>query len=359
MSVRVRELTPAGPGAISVLRFEGAGALELVASWGLARPRVGEPRLARLSVAGEALDEALVLPFSTEEVEVHLHGSPPLVAAFLERAAPAEAAAPDSIEECAQRALANAPCRAAARVLLDQAEGALRRELELALDEEAGPRVRRLRALAQASAERARLFEPARVVLAGPVNAGKSTLFNLLLGEERAICSDEPGTTRDLLVERGELAGWPVTLIDGAGQRALVACDSAGVERAGQELARRATGAADLVIWLRPPGGEPAPRGASGPRLVELGSRCDLPGGATDGVSALGDPEGTLQRVESLFLTELELPDRPWIPGRAVVFEAERRGELGAWLEQGGAPLAEGLRGWLEGGDVAGRRPFA
>ncbi len=85
-----------------------------------------------------------------------------------------------------------------------------------------------------------------RVVIAGPPNAGKSSLLNALLGRERAIVTPEPGTTRDLLEEQILLRGWPVCLVDTAGLR-----DTADLaETAGVQRAREAAAAADAVLWL-------------------------------------------------------------------------------------------------------------
>jgi tRNA modification GTPase len=96
------------------------------------------------------------------------------------------------------------------------------------------------------------LREGALVVLAGRPNAGKSSLYNALIGEERAIVTDEPGTTRDALVATVELGGYPFRLVDTAGLR------EAGerVERIGIEVTRRYLERADVVL-LCVPAGEP------------------------------------------------------------------------------------------------------
>jgi tRNA modification GTPase len=88
-----------------------------------------------------------------------------------------------------------------------------------------------------------------RVALVGPVNAGKSTLFNRLLGEDRALVDVDPGTTRDVVEGRFELQGVAVTLLDTAGLR-----DQPGrVEALGIERTREAARSADLVIMVIPP----------------------------------------------------------------------------------------------------------
>lgn len=95
--------------------------------------------------------------------------------------------------------------------------------------------------------ERARCWrDGALVVLAGQVNAGKSSLMNAILGIDRAIVTDVPGTTRDYLEESIQIGGLPVRLVDTAGLRAsLDAVEQMGIERS-RDLMRRA----DLVLLL-------------------------------------------------------------------------------------------------------------
>lgn len=99
------------------------------------------------------------------------------------------------------------------------------------------------------------LKEGFRVVLAGPPNAGKSTLFNALVEAEAAITAAEPGTTRDVLTRSVALDGVPFTFADTAGLRdeGAGAVESIGIERARAEASR-----ADLVLWLGPEGQGPA-----------------------------------------------------------------------------------------------------
>jgi tRNA modification GTPase len=94
------------------------------------------------------------------------------------------------------------------------------------------------------------LREGALVVLAGRPNAGKSSLYNALVGEERAIVTDEPGTTRDALIASVELGGFPFRLVDTAGLREA----GEGVERIGIEVTRRHLERADLVLLCVPAG---------------------------------------------------------------------------------------------------------
>jgi tRNA modification GTPase len=99
------------------------------------------------------------------------------------------------------------------------------------------------------------------VVIAGPPNAGKSTLLNALAGRDAAITSSIPGTTRDLVEAPTALGGVPFLLIDTAGLRESAdEIEAIGVARAEQRLA-----AADLVLWL----GEPDDCPAAGAILVQ------------------------------------------------------------------------------------------
>ena len=141
-----------------------------------------------------------------------------------------------------------APCSSGARLLLDQGDGCLHKALERISAGTAD-------GLAQELLDHWRVqrywLQPMRIVLVGQVNAGKSTLFNLMIGEEHALTSSEAGTTRDAVLGRGHLGPWPVVWVDTAGERANAPL---AVERAGQEQARQAIGGADLILRLVPEG---------------------------------------------------------------------------------------------------------
>lgn len=119
--------------------------------------------------------------------------------------------------------------------------------------------------LAQPRAERLR--DGIRVVLAGPPNAGKSSLFNALLGEGAAIVTPIAGTTRDVIERPVALAGLPFVLVDTAGLRSdhAEAIEAEGIMRAKSQIDR-----ADMVLWLGPEG--EGPRGS-----LEVQTRCDDP----------------------------------------------------------------------------------
>ena len=106
------------------------------------------------------------------------------------------------------------------------------------------------------------LREGALVVLAGAPNAGKSSLMNALLGEGRAIVSDEAGTTRDTIEEGMDVDGWPIRLVDTAGLRQT----SNAVEAEGVTRAEALIGKADLVVALD----------CDIPGALRIHAKCDL-----------------------------------------------------------------------------------
>ncbi len=327
----LRERTPAGRGAVRVLELAGPGAAAFLRA--LARkdpPEPGALRLVRLVDGADELDEALLLALGPEQFELHVSGSPPLVRrvcalAAQAGAAPAPESAAASAEARARELLVCAESDAAARVLLDQAEGALRRELEALAGASSTLRRAGLKELGRRGEVARRLLEPARVVIAGAVNAGKSTLFNALLGEERALVHAQAGTTRDVLRERALLGDYPVWLFDTAGERASAA-GTDPVERAGQQRARELQHAADFVLWLAPV--EPAGDGQAAleplvPALTRRFASRAPPGWQTraDALAAREDPSGARARVAAAFRAHFELPERAWTPGAGVPCE--------------------------------------
>ena len=103
----------------------------------------------------------------------------------------------------------------------------------------------RVAGLLQTAPEGERLREGALLVIAGRPNAGKSSLFNALLGTERAIVTEIPGTTRDAIEAHAVIEGFPFRLVDTAGLR-----DSdERIERLGIEVSKKYLAAADLVLY--------------------------------------------------------------------------------------------------------------
>ncbi|MEO5971949.1 MAG: tRNA uridine-5-carboxymethylaminomethyl(34) synthesis GTPase MnmE [Sphingomicrobium sp.] len=110
-----------------------------------------------------------------------------------------------------------------------------------------------------------------KVVVAGPPNAGKSSLLNAIAGYDRAIVTAVPGTTRDHIEVPMALAGVPIVLTDTAGLR-----DSdEPIERSGVARSRGLIAAADILLWLGEPDDAPPH-----PRLIRVHPRCDFAGRA-------------------------------------------------------------------------------
>ncbi len=309
------------PAAIAVMRISGTRAhAALVTLAGAAPP----PRIATLrtlrSASGGLLDRALILWFpgpasaTGEDIaELHLHGGIAVVAAVsraladigLRRAEPGEftrrAVLSGRLDLNEAEGLADllaAETETQRREATLRATGALGRELAgwtrrllemtadiegaIDYDEEAdfridiGPSIDRLRAeiaaaLARPTADRLR--DGIRVAIVGPVNAGKSSLFNALVGSEAAIVTPLPGTTRDAIERPVVMDGVAFVLIDTAGMRQT---DDV-VESIGIERARIAAASADIVIDLS----EDAVAGAH--RII-IAAKADLASGAASGL---------------------------------------------------------------------------
>jgi tRNA modification GTPase len=103
------------------------------------------------------------------------------------------------------------------------------------------------RELAETHAAGRALVEGLRVALVGPVNAGKSSLFNALVGRERALVHERPGTTRDVVEARARIGPLEVTLLDTAGERET----DDPVEAAGLALAAQLVDEAELLLVVQ------------------------------------------------------------------------------------------------------------
>lgn len=120
--------------------------------------------------------------------------------------------------------------------------------------------------------ERALLRQGVLVVLAGPPNAGKSSLLNALAGTNRAIVSDVPGTTRDAVEVWLDLDGWPVRLVDTAGLRETSdAIEAEGVKRS-EELMSKAA----VVVYLGSADDLRQPTADTRAATIKVVSKCDL-----------------------------------------------------------------------------------
>ncbi len=129
----------------------------------------------------------------------------------------------------------------------DEDEGLVAPERVVRAWREARDRIARL---LDTAPEGERLREGALLVIAGRPNAGKSSLFNALVGAERAIVTEVPGTTRDAVEAHAVLEGFPFRLVDTAGLRE----SDDRVERLGIEVSRKYLAAADLVLFCEEQG---------------------------------------------------------------------------------------------------------
>ena len=169
------------------------------------------------------------------------------------------------------------------------------------------------------------LTRPWSVVLTGRPNVGKSSLINRLLGYERAIVFDQPGTTRDVVTGETALDGWPVLLADTAGLRE----GAEELEAAGMALARQRLATADLRVVLIDLGEPPTPEDerllAEWPDAMVVAHKCDrpdrwlsrVPAGARRVSSRTGEGVDELQRL----IVERLVPRVP-PPGTAIPISA-------------------------------------
>ena len=340
-----------GRAAVCLIRISGPKSqliLETMAG-GVPAPRRAVVRVLRELGTGEALDQALVLwmpgpgSFTGEDqAELHIHGGLATRAAVLRALSALEDCRPAEAGEFTRRAFLNgrmdlsqvegladvidAETEAQRRQALLQLEGRLGQAAEgwrdsilqvLALleasldfsDEGDVPAdleadiLRRLGliegdlsgVLANRSGERLR--EGLSVVLAGPPNAGKSTLLNALARRDVAIVSPVAGTTRDIIEVHCDLGGLPVIVADTAGLRE----SGDAIEQEGVSRARARAQDADLVLWLIPPEG-PETEAPPARRLLRVGTKADLgrsrPG--CDLMVAAASGEGIPELIERL-----------------------------------------------------------
>lgn len=153
-----------------------------------------------------------------------------------------------------------------------------------------------LRDAIRRSTEGRLLQRGALVVLAGPPNAGKSSLLNALLEENRAIVSDIPGTTRDSIEAWIDLDGWPIRLVDTAGLRESAdEVEGEGVKRAEELLLK-----ADLVLWM----GTPSFVSRLPSRVLRLHPKCDL--GRGEGLNVSAKTGEGLDELKRAIVAKLE-----------------------------------------------------
>jgi tRNA modification GTPase len=314
----------APPAAIAVVRISGRRADAALSALAGKLPVPRQATLARLRDpdTGETLDTGLVLRFpgpssATGEdlVELHLHGGRSVVAAVLEALGKIENLREAQPGEFTRRAfehgridlaeaegladLLTAETQFQRRAALSLAGGALSRtiehwqdqilalaaQLEAAIDFSDEDDVTEPVSLSQSAAlaklileleatlarpSTERLRDGIKVVIAGPPNAGKSSLLNWLAGRRAAITSAVAGTTRDLVEAPTAIGGSPFLLVDTAGLRE----SEDEIEEIGVQRALESLGAADLILWLGAPEECPAAN-----RSIVVASKSDLRSG--------------------------------------------------------------------------------
>jgi tRNA modification GTPase len=307
------------PAAISIIRISGPDAHRAGEALAGSLPLARQASVRELKDSdGQLLDEALVLRFdgpasSTGEdlVELHCHGGRAVVDAVLGALAAIAGLRVAHPGEFTRRAFDNeridlteaegladlieAETESQRRSALLMAEGGLSRQIEawrqrllelsaraeVAIDYveddavDGDPQLARdLDALARelgawlSRPQAEPLKDGLRIIIAGPPNAGKSSLLNAIVGQERAIVTAVAGTTRDHIDVPLALSGVPVRLTDTAGLRESL--DDA--ERIGVDRARSLIDVADVLLWLGEPDEAP-----EHPRLLRIHARCDLP----------------------------------------------------------------------------------
>lgn len=182
-----------------------------------------------------------------------------------------------------------------------------------------------------------------QVVLAGPPNVGKSSLLNRLAGQDRAIVTPIPGTTRDALREPVQIAGVPLTLVDTAGLRASV--DE--IERLGIERTRREIAAADVVVVVAEAGDEPVVPDALDPATARLlvFNKLDLHPGFSAPLGALAVSAQSGAGLDRLRTAILEAAGWSGSGGESVFLARERHlRALRACAEHLARAAAEGER---------------
>jgi len=269
---RVAVLTPAGTGAIATLAVVGAGAWHAVKANvrpASAKPLPDAPPLHRVWFGrlGEgAGDEVFVVVKQLDPlwVEVHCHGGRHVVRWVVEKFTHAgcvevtwqELVKPTphggwALDPRALDVLTRAPTTRPASILLDQCRGAFVGAVKAALasldDPDTAAATTILSHLVRYASVGRHLVNPWVVAVVGPPNVGKSSLVNALAGYQRAVVSDVPGTTRDVVRTLVALDGWPVEFVDTAGLRE----PGEELEAAGIERTRRVLQAADLALWVR------------------------------------------------------------------------------------------------------------
>ena len=295
-------LTPVGRGAVATIRVVG-GLSQLDdlavplfrAANGRSLAQQEQRRIAFGRWGREDAEEIVVCRLSDETLELHCHGGDAAVRRILndlQRAGCAvvswqsqAVARSESLEAECLDALSRATTWRTAEILLEQSNGLLRAAFQN-LSPHGSPAHQSAHVTESLSKLDAflvwadfglHLTRPWSVVLTGRPNVGKSSLINRLLGYERAIVFDQPGTTRDVVTGETALEGWPVLLADTAGLRDA----TEELEAAGIALSRARLATADLRVVLidlgEPPADDDERLLAEWPDAIVVAHKCDRP----------------------------------------------------------------------------------
>ena len=178
----------------------------------------------------------------------------------------------------------------------------------------------------------------ARVVLAGPSNAGKSSLFNFFLKEDRSIVSETKGTTRDFIEAQCTIEGIPVRLYDTAGFRSASQTNIDEVELEGMKRSRSLLEAANVIVYMKEADAQASPSAPASsedesilqdPRTIIVESKHDLnPQHISDeGVIALSTVTGEGFEALCKRITSLLFKDIPQTGDDALVIQSDRQKE--------------------------------
>jgi tRNA modification GTPase len=231
---------------------------------------------------------------------------------------------PSPFRRRAQMELAQTTTLRTAAILLDQIHGALDVELvaihAMLEGGKSSDAADRLAQLIRSASLGEHLTRPWRVAVAGAPNVGKSSLINRLVGYPRCVVAPMPGTTRDVVTAAIAVDGWPVELIDTAGQRE----SPDALERAGVKLARDAVNQADLTIWVIDAANPDPSRPPAAENVLVVRNKIDLVSGLAMDDGAI--PVSALTGAgldELLGAMSLRLVPSPPPPGAPIAFIRE------------------------------------
>ena len=261
-STSIIRLTPPGRSAVASIRVEGENIAKILKHLRRENASRSTPIFARFPLEGLGTREEVVLHILDENrLEIHSHGGEAVVAAITQTLRKqfgameipwndwiAESQAVGKSEQV-KKAIALIPyakTERVAQILVDQYHGALEREMAAMQNCDAAEKERRNARLVENAKLGRRILTPHKIVLFGPVNSGKSSLLNAIVGFQRVIVHADAGTTRDAVGVESVIDGWPVTIVDTAGIRTT----DHEIEQEGIRLAWESVQTADLVLKI-------------------------------------------------------------------------------------------------------------